>query len=145
MKNKSWYLRYYKDFLKLAEECVGKKTTDEGTLTDVGQSFFGDDFEGVYARDEVPQTFKYAIVNLDKRNGEGGTHWVAMANMGNDQYMVHDSFGRKTTAILPDLNLDTVDTEPDAEQLKSQDNCGARCLAWLILFDEFGPAAAQTI
>ena len=138
--------RVYKDFLKIAEACVGKGETTEQDLDSVGKAFFGDDFAGVFAVNEVPTTtqFKYAIANLDKR-GEAGTHWVALANLGNDVYMVYDSYGRKKGRILPALDLPTMDTEYDAEQTTKQNNCGARCLAWLLLFDEFGAGAAQSI
>jgi hypothetical protein len=38
-----------------------------------------------------------------------------------------------------------VDVERDAEQRILEANCGARCLAWLWVFDDCGPEAAASI
>ncbi len=139
------YSQIYKDLLFMAETLVGKGTTAEHTLTNAGKHILDEDYEGTFAVDEIPsKPFKYAIVNLDKR-GAGGSHWVALAKVDKDLYMVYDSFGRHTGKILPTLQLKTVDTEHDAEQQTKEKNCGARALAWLLFFDAFGPEAAQKI
>lgn len=138
-------VQIYKDLVFMVQKIIGKNTTTEHTLTAAGKHIFGDDYEGTFAIDEVPKTpFKYAIVNVDARRS-GGSHWVAVAHVDNEQYMVYDSFGRKTAKLLPTLDLQTIDTEHDAEQTSKEKNCGARVLAWLMLFDSFGPQVAQTI
>jgi Adenovirus endoprotease len=140
------YTQIYKDYLWFVQKCIGKKETDEHCLTAVGKHLFDDEYEGTYAADEVPSTpFRYAIVNIDKR-ATGGIHWVALARIDEgDTYMVYDSYGRRTAKIMPLLQLKTIDTQHDAEQTKAQTNCGARCLAWLLLFQECGSEAAKTI
>ena len=56
---------------------------------------------------------------------------MALARTEEDVYMAYDSFRRKTTSILPGLDLKTIDTDPDAEQKDHEDNCGARCIAYI--------------
>jgi hypothetical protein len=129
----------------MVEKMIGKTTTTDDILTQAGKHMLDDAYAGTFAADEVPEKpFTYAIVNLDRRT-EGGSHWIALAQVEKGTYMVYDSFGRHTGKIIPSLQLKTIDTEHDAEQSVSQKNCGARCLAWLLLFDSFGPEAAQTI
>lgn len=91
----------------------------------------------------------YAIANLDDSTMPG-SHWIALAfdvNTGN--VWVYDSFGRKTSEIMPDLikeygrKLKMVDD--DAEQLQSEDDCGARSMAWLYVFDRYGTSLAKLI
>jgi hypothetical protein len=135
----------YKDLLPLVEHYVGSGETSASTLAVAGTNLFGRKFAGVFAADSIPkQHFKYAIVNLDNHD-EPGSHWVGLARMGNGTYMVYDSFGRDTRKILPLIQLKTIQTEPDAEQLKSEENCGARSMAWIIIFDTYGEHAAQLI
>ena len=129
----------------MTEKLIGKATTTEQVLTAAGKHMLEDSYEGTFAADEIPRTpFTYAIVNLDRRE-QGGSHWVALAHVNKDLYMVYDSFGRHTGKILPTIKLHTIDTDHDPEQSKTEKNCGARALAWLLLFDSFGPEVAKTI
>lgn len=99
----------------------------------------------------------YLITNLDDSNMPG-SHWVALAydipdeSLGKKQGLiwVYDSFGRKTGDILPQLakqfgknNLRMADD--DAEQKLIEDDCGARCLAFLYIFDRHGSDVAKFI
>ena len=77
-----------------------------------------------------------AIINLDEHD-EPGSHWIAMVKHNND-LLVYDSFGRKTTDILPNFNKEVIDTDYDAEQQINEDNCGARCVAFLNVYDKLG-------
>ena len=138
------YEQVYKHFVEVAEKLVGKGPSYGFDLEKVGTSTFGDKFMGVFAGDTVPKKFIYCITNLDPKD-KPGSHWVALARTEGEVYMAYDSFGRKTTSILPDLDLKTIDTDPDAEQKDHEDNCGARCIAWLIMYDIFGPDVAATI
>lgn len=129
----------------MTEKMIGKTTTTEQVLTAAGKHMLDDAYEGTFAADEVPRTpFTYAIVNIDTRK-QGGSHWIALAHVDKDLYMVYDSFGRHTGKIMPSLKLHTIDTDYDAEQTSKQKNCGARALAWLLVFDAFGPEVAKTI
>ena len=79
---------------------------------------------------------KHAIINSDNREG---IHWVASYQRGKTIY-IFDSFGRPTKTLLPefykravDAGFKIIDTEYDAEQLDHQQDCGIRCLAWIII------------
>ena len=134
----------YDHLVEIADVILGKGASYGSDLLQVGQNTFADKFDGVYSADTIPKTFTYVIANLDKHDKQG-SHWVALAKTSAATYMVYDSFGRRTTSILPDLDIKTIDTAHDAEQNTDELNCGARCIAWLIMFDLFGETVAQTI
>lgn len=134
----------YDAFLAIEEHIIGKGPAYAFDLEKIGNAQFGEKFMGVFASDNIPKKFNYCIANLDPQHLPG-SHWVALARVKNNEYMVYDSFGRKTTSILPDLDLKTIDTDHDAEQAPNEDNCGARAMAWLMCFDLLGPELAQTI
>lgn len=134
----------YEAFLVLTEKLVGDGETSLDTIAKAGKFLFENKFTGVYASDKVPRTLTYAIINLDKAT-ERGSHWVAVARQRHGLYLLYDSFGRTKAKILPDLQLLTKDTDHDAEQRKSEDNCGGRCLAWLCVFDQIGEDAASRV
>jgi len=62
---------------------------------------------------------KYGVYNT--MNGPPGEHWIACYNN-----YTYDSFGR--------------DASQDAEQEESEDDCGQRCIAWLMLCKRYGHA-----
>ena len=137
----------YNHFVKIVESLVGNGETHSANLEKVGKEMFDKKFAGVFAADTIPKStnFKYCIANLDNSD-QPGSHWVAMARLpGPKRYLVYDSFGRSTSEILPDLQVPNEQTEQDAEQKREEDNCGARCLAWLTMFDMFGPDVARQI
>lgn len=125
------------------------RETYGGQLDYTGRQMLGNKWGGVYPSDAIPppQIEKpYIIVNLDKRN-EPGSHWVAIAYDKGTNY-VYDSFGRKTTKILPALKQRggfIKEADRDPEQSVDEDNCGQRCLAWLKVFNDLGKRAALKI
>jgi hypothetical protein len=110
-----------------------------------GLDYFGKKFAGVFAADQIPRLpfGHYAIANLDKSN-QPGSHWIALARSPK-HYIVYDSFGRNTKKILPTLTMSNIQTDNDAEQSPTEDNCGQRCLAWLLLFDNWGQRMAMKL
>ena len=116
-----------------------------------GTKMLGNKFHGVYPSDKIPKlTTKqpYCILNLDKST-QSGSHWIGVARTP-AYILVYDSFGRKTKRILPALfknsgKLKIVDTEADPEQDILEENCGQRCLSWLILLDNYGLKMANEI
>ena len=125
----------YIKYLRLLQEYMGNSITDATQLQSMGSLLFESMWGGVYMSDQDIPLNKYCIVNTDLSGGPG-EHWVAVA--GNYQY---DSFGRRN--ILHRRVL--TDTDNDAEQQRSETNCGQRCLAWLLVFDYMGPEYAKTI
>ena len=145
--------KYYNLCLKYIERNkTGKNTTYSDQLEKICIELFGVRFKGVFASDKIPKLSSlspYCILNLD-RTGEQGSHWIALAKCKNDKdAMLYDSFGRDDTIIINNLrfsgNGKIIDTEPDSEQKMSQLNCGARCIAWLLVFQDLGEDFAQLI
>jgi hypothetical protein len=134
----------------IVEPDVGNKTTFQKDLHNYGKKVLGHKFQGVFSSDKIPKLSKqqpYAILNLDGSD-EPGSHWVSVAKQGK-HVIVYDSFGRKTKKILPSMlksgNGLILDTQYDSEQNIKETNCGARSLAWLMLFDKWGYKMALMI
>ena len=115
---------------------VGNKSTTSIQLYKAGKSLFGSKFIGVFPKDRIPPKEGYMIVNLDTHDMPG-SHWIALA----DDW-VYDSFGRPTQQIL---GWKAKDTKYDAEQLPKETNCGARVLAWLMVYDQYGAQYAKWV
>ena len=135
--------REYNKILKSVKKRVGGKTTYLGQLDRAGKDIFGSRFHGVYPSDKIPKlTDKkpYAILNLD-RSDEPGSHWIALAKVGNNS-IVYDSFGRHHTKIIPSLlysgNGKLISTDDDQEQHILATDCGARSISWLEFLDKYG-------
>jgi hypothetical protein len=144
--------QYYQKVLKYVENNkTGKKTTYSNELEKVCRELFGVKFKGVFASDKIPRLTSlapYCILNLD-RTGEPGSHWVALAKC-KDGAMLYDSFGRDDTVIIKNLrfsgNGKIIDSDKkDVEQKTKETNCGARCIAWLLVFNDLGEEYAQLI
>lgn len=107
-------------------------------LQKYGKMFFGRKFTGVFARNQIPLNFQYIIVNLDQSD-EPGSHWLACVRH-DKQILVYDSFGRNIPLFVNQIN-----TQSDAEQHFQEENCGQRCLAFLLLYDYYGFNMAKKI
>lgn len=143
----------YKKILKdVVEPLTGDKTTYLQELNGVGKKLLGVKFKGVFPSDKIPKLHDlspYCILNLDKST-ESGSHWVALAkHIGTNDSILYDSFGRDNKKIIPALqysgNGRIIDTDRDAEQKITEENCGARALSWLIFFDKYGAKNAMLI
>lgn len=165
----------YRDVLeKIMYPLLGKKITFGRDLARAGIKLFGKNFLGAFASDRISEignpnvrlgvnddgspttnnninkkSHLYAIANLDN-SSMPGSHWIGLAfDVNSKKIWVYDSFGRKTSEIIPSLvqrygnKLKQVDD--DAEQLVSQDDCGARTMAWLYVFDRYGASTAKLI
>lgn len=102
---------------------------------------------GSFPHDRLPplKENEKAIINTDA-SGSPGEHWMAVTQAGGKLYG-YDSFGRRIDTLVPamapaqSVSNDTADKEQaDAEQ-----NCGARCLAWLYAVDRLGLQKAMLI
>ena len=81
---------------------------------------------------------KYSIVNTDNGVGE---HWVSVYQERNNVF-VFDTFGRKINILMPEFEkraringyiVYNANKKYEREQKEEQNDCGLRCLAWLIL------------
>ena len=77
------------------------------------------------------------IVNTDKAD-ESGEHWLALAHDLKRGVIAYDSFGRQVAPWA-------LASDPDPEQRLLEQNCGQRCLAWLICWKKLGAVAALAV
>ncbi len=143
---KKYIFEQYNRLVDSMKKILGNKSTFSDNLDKAGRNKLGSKFHGVYPSDKIPRLNRikpYAVINLDNSR-KPGSHWIAVAwdDIGKN-YMVYDSFGRKTKKILPNFysqrgGKKIVDAEHDAEQRIKEDNCGQRCIAWLMCVDKFG-------
>jgi hypothetical protein len=133
---------------------VGDGETEDSQLLAAGRKLIGRGFMGVFASDEIPKFPTrgngYCIVNVDDHT-KPGSHWLAVAKHGGCVYF-YDSFGRSVDQILPTLKqastgqgLALMAKKSRPEQRRDQSDCGARSLAWLLLFKRFGPRVAKLV
>ena len=116
----------------ISEQLLPDKVTDSRELNQVGKLLFPNRWLGVFSADTIPNREGYYVVNTDNSKGPG-EHWVADINKGRQRYL-YDSFGR-TARELP---WQATYTDPDPEQRKTETNCGARAMAWLVYTQHFG-------
>ena len=141
----------YNNYLDSIHYLIGNNTTYGTLLNKIGKQLFTSKFKGVYPSDKIPilnQLSKYCILNLDNSE-EPGSHWIALALTKNNSIMVYDSFGRNHTKIIPNLNRNEkrkiINVDRDCDQDLLESNCGQRCLAWLLVFDNYGPDIAKLL
>lgn len=144
-------VRHYEYFMDhVVVPALGNVVTYDDQLREYGTELFKKKFHGVYMRDRIPRTFSrarpYGVLNLDKFS-EPGSHWIAVAYLGPGCLLVYDSFGAQHKVPQELLHVYPLSetTDPDAEQLAHEDNCGARVMAWLLVFHKYGPAEAKKI
>ena len=95
-------------------------------------------FLGVYARDKKPKLKKNdcIIFNTDNHDKQG-EHWVALCNN-----YVYDSFG---SISIFKFNKKYNKTDKKPEQKIFEENCGYRCIAWILCCDKFGVKETSNI
>lgn len=139
-------VRHYKNTLKLIERHMGTDTTDEHQLTEICKNLFGKQYRGTFPVDRLPklQRGQCCILNLDTSD-KPGSHWVAVYK--HEHLHIYDSFGRKSTKILPSLTKlkKLVDADYDSEQTINQNNCGQRCISFLWCVYQLGIKNAMKI
>ena len=141
--NENNVIKLYNEILREVEKILGNGITFSTDLERVGKQLLGTKFKGVYASDKIPKlnhTNPYCIANVDNSH-QLGSHWVALVKSGRN-IVVYDSFGRKTSKLIPNVRLSgngkIIDTEHDREQRIKQENCGQRSLAFLVFYDKYG-------
>ena len=153
MKEKQAEMIYNQILTKQIYPLTGVNSTFMNDLDKVGRKLFGVKFKGVFPSDKIPKLNDlkpYCILNLDKST-QGGSHWIAVAKIPKvDETLVYDSFARSNKQIIPDLSKSgnglLIDSDlSDAEQKISQTDCGARSLAFLVVFDKYGSDVAKLI
>ena len=128
----------YNEALKIFESHVGSESTYSDQLDAVGKYLWKSKWKGVLPSDAEMPRKGYYIINVDKRE-DPGSHWMAVCDN-----MLYDSFGRYQSKLVPHVR--TMDeTEHNAEQGNLEENCGARSLAWIFVYDAMGREIAHSI
>ncbi len=129
----------FKNYYDQIVAVIGDKTTYSNDLKKLGKQIFKTKFRGVYPYDKITKLRKnqMCVFNLDSSK-EPCSHWIGLFFDGRHN-CVYDSFGRKTSKILPNVRFNNlVESNNDKEQKKSQENCGALSLAWLCVSNKHG-------
>lgn len=135
--------KLYEKILKMVRSVLGSDITRGHELLNVGKKLVGSNI-GVFSRDEVVGEILdhgeyFYIVNTDISQAPG-THWMLLYQK-NDNLYFYDSFGRKWNKMIPELkmlnmNIKNFDTT-DREQLKDEEDCGARVISISLLIKLF--------
>ena len=143
--------RIYDKILEIVKKSTKGKTVYSDNLLKYGNVFLPHEFKGVFASDNLPKLNAqkpYAIVNVDSQH-QNGSHWLAVIHTKKGKMLVYDSFGRKSKELVPALfkgeGTEIIDSDYDPEQLPSQVDCGARCLAYLVLCKYWNEDMAKLI
>jgi hypothetical protein len=152
-KEKQIELVYNKILKQIIEPLSGDGTTYLTELNGIGKKLFGVKFKGVFPSDKIPKLndlSPYAILNLDTSK-QPGSHWVAIAKSPHkNETLLYDSFARKGSKIIKSLSYSgngrIINSDlKDAEQRVEETNCGARCLAYLVVVEKYGWENAKLI
>ena len=126
--------QFYEQSLQIIRRFI-PDNADENILTEAGKTMFKDRYRGTFAVNEIASMLngglkhgEMIIVNLDKRSSVG-SHWIALVNHEKD-IILYDSFGRQ----IPEVQ----NTEDDPEQSILEEDCGARCLSFLWVYERLG-------
>ncbi len=141
---KVFYEEMFHEIVQFAHRAFGRND-HQGTDSEQLQKFcseqFDDKFKGVFAANQLPHDLKelkegYYIVNTDPFHLPG-THWTAIADG-----LFYDSFDRKSTKLFPYVDLPTTGHNRVTEQKSNESNCGERCVAFLVIYHNFGAGPA---
>lgn len=133
---------------------LGNGITFDDQLNKIGKELFGiNKWYGVIPSDMFKNfqkhRSKYAVMNTDSSK-ELGTHWLAIAKLERNKFVVYDSFGRQLSRIITVKGWNPEGAkilvpDNDPEQKDHQEDCGQRCLAFLYLFDKYGIDCAMKL
>jgi hypothetical protein len=119
-------------------------STTNFQLNDYCKKLFKHRFVGVFASNKIRKLKKNqsCIINLDASHLPG-SHWVSMCRDCNNNLYFYDSFARSIDNIIPILrriykNKYIFHDIKDTEQKKTESNCGANCVSWLVMFYKYG-------
>jgi hypothetical protein len=126
-------------------------STNNIQLDRLCNELFGSKFYGVFPSDKIPKLNfhkKYCILNLDKSN-QPGSHWIACVLDGNDDIYIFDTYDRSIKKILPIIykvkHHRILSGNKSVLQKIDGEDCGQRCIAWLLLVEKYGIDVAKKI
>lgn len=135
-------MKQYSRILKLCIDVLGNGITDNNQLNDLMNWVLPNSFKGVCASNEVDKLLKLMRLDFDciivnnRRASTGGEHWVALIHF-KDKNWYYDTFDRAIGEFVDARDIpkwiNLRDANEDVDQSVNEDNCGARCCAWLIM------------
>ena len=137
------------------QKLVGRGGTYGKDLDDVGKQIYKKEWSGIYSQNNLPLSKikknkrLYGIFNSDYQGM--GVHWLSFYVRDNQLY-IWDSFGRDIDDIVSVLHKQLKNqrirfqmSDRDRNQKDIEEDCGARCLAWLDCVKEYGIRLAMKI
>jgi len=141
------------DTLRKIARAISREMGTQGTTTTTGLQQQGDMlfppgfFLGVYPADERPPQPRGRAFYVQNTHAahQPGEHWFGVACEPGHPPLLFDSFGRHPgRKFMPKL-AHMEGTDPDVNQLASEDNCGQLTLAFGKVFQLYGRDVAVTI
>ena len=130
---------YYTDILRRVEnDLKNNGTTNNEELNKYCKKKIKK-FIGVFPSDSsfFLKNHESAIINVDD-SAHLGSHWLAIINYKNKMY-AYDSFGRTIQELINNKHYSGFEnTNNNIEQSIYEDNCGQRCIAFLLTFKKYG-------
>lgn len=132
----------FKAYKRKIIKILGRKSTTDKQLTDMGKKMFGAKYIGTFPQNYRPKAspkHQFFIINTHL-SGQPGEHWVAIVK-NNNTYYVYDSFARTSKKVIPHFQKNKMIIESDlsdAEQRGKSEVCGQLCLSWLAVVNELG-------
>ena len=133
-------MKEYENNLTILQDILGNGSTDNTQLQSIGMFLFNSTqnkpFIGVFSSDKMPilKNNQMCIINTDDKKG---IHWVSCYKYKNKTY-VFDSFDRdcKSLSKFWKHKHNWINANKDRDQAYTEENCGVRCMCWLISFDK---------
>ena len=144
--NKYNILKEYETNLMYIMDYLGNGETDNIQLNKLGVYLFGDKFIGVFSSDKIPKlnNNEMAIINTDPSK-KPGIHWTALYKYKNKTY-IYDTFDRNYKKLSKNwINKKWINANRDRDESYKEENCGSRCMSFLISFQKHGPKIINII
>ena len=140
---------YDENIKKIVRYFGNRKATTNNQLNGLCHQLFGNKYIGSFPQDYTPDKLPkrcYFILNTGLRKSKG-EHWVAVYK-SNHNYYVYDSFGRKNENIISHFvdrmnktkhKINFIDSDRDPEQYgNDSEDCGHRCISFLMVVEDYG-------
>lgn len=134
----------YKVILRIVEMKMGNDFTMNTQLDEYMKDCNYEGYLGAFPRTlglEIVDDLKIGECLIINTKDAPGEHWCALYMFPSGNTIFYDSFGR-TFEELFRQDDGIGNTEDDREQELIEQNCGQRCIAWLLLARTVGEAGA---
>ena len=133
-------LKEYEQNLMMIEDLIGASTTNNFQIYKICRLLFDSRFLTCSTSDDWPKYVfnnQMFILNVDD-SSKNGSHWCAFYKyLG--KFYAYDSYNRNVKHLSKwwrNKNIISANTDRD-QSYNNENNCGARCISWLIMFDKY--------